>query len=164
MTELDTADGIARYTIDLPNGQIDPSADGEWVLYEDHIAALRSAHEAGKREGIGVLREARGRFNVEYADDGRVLSVSHAGGALRSLVAHLDAAILSLSPSPTGAQVVVGSLVTVPGLAYGPEVVFRVLGVNGERLWLKDEARGWSYVEGAKNVLPAPPADGEGSR
>lgn len=210
MTELDTADGIdARDAIDPPRIWLqnaedanhvddrlwcahpvwpDAPEDGEPVEYiriDLHNSALRSAHEVGKREGIGVLREARGRFNVEYADDGRVLSVSHAGGALRSLVAHLDAAILSLSPSPTGSEpdwcyladdwecafpwterrdlvddATVGEPTHVRTLVNGPDKwAVWISGDDGPKLhWFDSEA------EAVSAALPAPPADGEGSR
>lgn len=54
---------------------------------------------AAAPELLAALKEARGAFSVEYAEDGSVLSVGYDSEALRPLIALLDRAIASAESS-----------------------------------------------------------------
>lgn len=178
MTELDTADGIMasremrdlipEYFLRLP----------EAIPVRDAIAsALRSAHEAGKREAAEFVRTARETIHSNH--DG-----SPIGDCPRwDNGAEIAAAILSLSPSPTG------GLVAVKPLEWrGPYGTTSSAGtiIGGYEVWKHPRNDSWVMQKGFSDtfhpteeaakaaaqadyearirsalVLPAPPADGE---
>ncbi len=69
------------------------SADGTDICALEYNNPANARLIAAAPDLLEALLEARAAFVVEYAEDGRVLSVGHDSEALRPMVATLDAAI-----------------------------------------------------------------------
>lgn len=131
-----------------------------YALHLESVAATSraSGYRQGVEDAAGVARaepEPEGPIPNELALCAPEDLVTASVRATKDSIA---TAILALAPDGPGAGgwPSVGQYARVPGLAYG-DVPFVILGIDGDKAWLKEEKHGWSYVEGVKNLVQSAP-------
>jgi hypothetical protein len=61
-----SAEEITRFNLDM-DGSMEPSDDGRWIRYEDHLQAIAKA-EAGKQEPVAWRKQVN-PTEYNYCDD-----------------------------------------------------------------------------------------------